>query len=264
MKINNYKLGSAAEAIIYPLLFEMLLIVIWLAEMFANPKLMNLGVKPGDWSHWYGIFFMPLLHDPHHYEHILNNSLPFLLLTAALFFYYRNIAWIVLLISWVGSGLIVWLFAEPGGVHIGMSGVIYALFGFLFLSGFFKNVLYLQVLTLGVSFLYGSMIWGIFPMDESISWEGHFGGMLFGVTLAVFFRKHGPERRKYQYEIEQEMGIEPPDFEGEYNARVEQLRLMQEELEQKQREALHFVYHITPSRPLEESEEKHEDGEGKP
>jgi len=255
VKTNNYKYGSAAESIVYPLLFVMLLIVIWLAEMFVDPKLVQYGVKPGDWDHWYGILFMPLLHDPHHYEHILNNSLPFLVLTAALFFYYRKLAWLVFITSWVGSGIVVWLFAREGTVHIGMSGVLYALFGFLFISGFFKQVRNLQVLSLGVCFLYGSMIWGIFPMDETISWEGHFAGFLIGVVLAVIFRKHGPERPKLQYEIEKEMGIEPPDFEGQWVAQqeqLEQLRLMQEELIRKQQEAMHVVYHIKPSPAREE------------
>ncbi len=231
------------------------MLVVWLAEMYVDPKLIHYGVKPGDWDHWYGIFFMPLLHDPNHYEHILNNSLPFLVLTAALFFYYRNIAWVVFLTSWIGSGIVVWLFARTGTVHIGMSGVLYALFGFLFISGFFKQVLQLQVVSLGVCFVYGSMIWGIFPMDETISWEGHFAGFLIGVTLAIIYRKHGPERRKFQYEIEKELGIEPPDFEGQYIAQQEQLRLMQEDLERRQQEALHVVYHIRPSQPQAERKE---------
>jgi membrane associated rhomboid family serine protease len=255
VKTSNYRYGSAAESIIYPLLIELMMLVAWWAEKVMGHSLVNLGVKPGEWSHWYGLFLMPLLHDPDNYEHILNNSIPFLILTCALFYYYRDIAWRVLGISWFGTGLLVWLFAEPGHVHIGMSGVLYALFGFLFISGFFKQVRNLQVLSLAVSFIYGSMIWGIFPNEQGISWEGHFAGLLIGVSLAVVFRKHGPVRKKFQYEIEHELGIEPPDFEGQWIQRQEeqeQLQRIQEELIQRQQQALHIVYHIKPQQAQEE------------
>ena len=38
-----------------------------------------------------------------------------------------------------------------------------------------------------VVFLYGSMVWGIFPIKEHISWEGHFSGGLAGIILAWWF-----------------------------------------------------------------------------
>jgi len=247
VKEKTYKYGSSAESILYPILIELLMLVFWWAEKVMGSPIVHMGLKPRDWSHWYGVLLMPLLHDPNHYEHILNNSIPFLLLTSALFYYYRDIAWKVLAVSWLGIGFLLLLFAKAGTLHIGMSGVLYALFGFLFVSGFFKQVRTLQVVSLAVSFIYGSMIWGIFPNDAGISWEGHFAGLLLGVSLAIVYRKHGPERKKFQYEIEQELGIDPPDFEGEWVARQEALRQIQEDFIQKQQEALHIVYHIRPS-----------------
>jgi hypothetical protein len=62
------------------------------------------------------------------------------------------------------------------------------------------------------------MIWGIFPMKEHVSWEGHLSGLVVGVVLALFTTgKKGPQAPKYQYEIEKELGIDPPDLEGEWN-----------------------------------------------
>lgn len=261
VKEKTYKYGTSAESILYPVLIELLMLVFWWGENVIGRSIVELGVKPGDWSHWYGIILMPLLHDPDHYEHILNNSIPFLLLSSALFYYYREIAWKVLGASWFGTGLIVLLFAKTGTLHIGMSGVLYALFGFLFISGFFKQVRNLQVLSLAVCFIYGSMIWGIFPNEAGISWEGHFAGLLIGVSLAIAYRKHGPERKKFQYEIEHELGIEPPDFEGEYIARQEALRQMQEDMIRQQQEALHIIYHIRPS---QDQAEKPADDSAKP
>lgn len=213
---------------------------------------------------------MPLLHDPYSVKHILNNSLPTYLLLAAVIYYYRDIALRVFLISWIGTGLIVWWVAQDNGsYHIGMSGVIYALFGFLFVSGFFRRILALQGISLAVIFVYGSMIWGIFPMEPSISWEGHFGGFVVGVCLAVAYRNHGPVRPKFQYEIEKELGIEPPDLEGIWLRNQEELAYRQY-LEQVYREQanqygptppMRVIYHITPSRKPEEGEKPQDDTE---
>jgi hypothetical protein len=96
----------------------------------------------------------------------------------------------------------------------------------LFTSGVLRKYLPLQALSLFIVFLYGSMIWGIFPTKERISWEGHLSGMIVGVVLAFIYRARGPQRPKYQYEIEKELGIEPPDLEGMY---LEKLRLQEEE-----------------------------------
>ena len=49
------------------------------------------------------------------------------------------------------------------------------------------------------------MIWGLFPTSEPISWEGHLSGFLAGAVVAFFYRKQGPERKKYQWEIDEEL-----------------------------------------------------------
>lgn len=35
-------------------------------------------------------------------------------------------------------------------------------------------------------FLYGGMLWYLFPIEDHISWEGHLGGFTTGFLLAVF------------------------------------------------------------------------------
>jgi membrane associated rhomboid family serine protease len=192
----------------------------------------ELGVMPKTMSGLKGIFFMPWIHSHHDFKHIINNSVPTFLLLTLLFYSYKEVATRVFLLSWILSGLMLWVFAKNNGAyHIGMSGVIYALAAFLFTSGVFRKYLPLQALSLFIVFLYGSMIWGIFPTEQHISWEGHLSGMLVGLFLAFYYRKKGPQRPKYQYELEKELGIEPPDLEGLY---WEKVRLA--ELEQKLKE----------------------------
>lgn len=272
MKTQKNEYGSTLEAILYPLLLTALMWAIFWAERVSGYDLVQLGVRPQQWESWKGVFFMPLLHSPNDIAHIVNNTFPTVFLFGALVYYYRRVAFRVLGISWLVVGLSVWWLAEDDNAyHIGMSGVIYALFGFLFVSGFFRGILRLQALTLIVVILYGSMVWGIFPQKANISWEGHLSGLFIGVVLAVYYRKKGPQRQKFQYEIEQEMGIEPPDLEGMYNARIaemEQRRLemerLREELARQREEGVRIVYHIRPSQPEHPKNEEPPTGEDTP
>ena len=63
----------------------------------------------------------------------------------------------------------------------------------------------LAAISLIIVFLYGSMIWGIFPTKEAISWEGHLSGFTAGILVAIFYRNDGPQRKKYQWEIDEEL-----------------------------------------------------------
>ena len=170
---------------------------------------------------------MPWIHAHDDYKHLLNNSIPTFLLITLLFYSYKKIALKVFFLSWIYTGLFLWIFAKNNGAyHIGMSGVIYSLATFLFTSGVLRKYLPLQALSLFIVFIYGSLIWGIFPTNSRISWEGHLMGFVVGIILAFYYRKEGPQRPKYDYEIEKELGIEPPDLEGIY---LEQQRIANEQ-----------------------------------
>jgi hypothetical protein len=147
------------------------------------------------------------------------------------------------------TGFFLWIYAEnTGSYHIGMSGVIYGLASFLFTSGVLRRYLPLQAISLFVVFVYGSMVWGLFPMEQRVSWEGHLMGFLSGIFLAFLFRKSGTQRPKFQYEIEQEMGIEPPDLEGIYMEKLRHQQAMEEE--QRRLSQGHFiVYDYKPTIP---------------
>lgn len=219
----------------------LVLVLMWLfywADFLFIYDFHQLGVVPKRVSGLLGILFMPWIHAHSDVKHILNNSVPAFLLLTLLFYSYKEIALKVFLLSWFLTGLLLWVFgANNGAHHIGMSGVIYSLAAFLFTSGVLRKYLPLQALSLFIVFLYGSMIWGIFPTKERISWEGHLSGMIVGLALAFLYRERGPQRPKYQYEIEKELGIEPPDLEGMY---LEKLRLQEEE-ERALEEALRNV-----------------------
>jgi hypothetical protein len=129
-------------------------------------------------------------------------------------YFYKEIALGVIGLVWFFTGFWVWLAARQDA-HIGASGLIYGLVCFLFFSGLLRKDTRLLAVSLLVTFLYGSMVWGILPVDQTISWESHLLGSVSGIFCAVYFRKLGPQRPKAQWELEEEMEKQFPSDENE-------------------------------------------------
>lgn len=203
------------KSFFYPLLFIIILWIIKGIELVFSMNLAEYGLYPLQVKGLVGILTSPFLHAD--LSHLFANSVPLLILGALLFYFYKKIAWPVLLLIYLITGIWVWTFARGGSVHIGASGVIYGLASFLFFSGIIRREKGLMVITLLVTFLYGGLIWGIFPQFfpvKRISWESHLMGLLAGLILAIYFRKSGPQRKMYEWENEEEEE-ENPDQAGE-------------------------------------------------
>jgi membrane associated rhomboid family serine protease len=126
-----------------------------------------------------GVLFAPFLHGS--LSHIVSNTLPMLVLTTVLFWMYRKIAVRVLLLSTIMGGLLVWLFGRTA-FHIGASGVIFALVGFLIASGIFRKKIKALLIAIAVFFLYGGVVWGVLPTQPGVSWESHLFGFISGIA----------------------------------------------------------------------------------
>ena len=61
-----------------------------------------------------------------------------------------------------------------------------------------------MVLSLIVVFLYGSLVWGLFPIQPQISWESHLLGSLAGSITAFYFRKEGPQAKRIKWNEDEE------------------------------------------------------------
>lgn len=189
--MEKNELKKILNALPVPLLLTLIAWGVFFLDRAENDGWYKWGVFPRTAEGLKGILFMPFLHDINDFSHIINNSLPFMFMGWALFYFYRGIAWKVLLFVWMAGGLWVWMFANPA-YHIGLSGVLYGLAFFLFFSGVFRRDKQLMALTLLVTFLYGSMIWGIFPYDIRISWQSHLFGALSGIIAAFYYKKSVP------------------------------------------------------------------------
>ena len=187
------------EVLLVPLGLMLSIWTVYMIELRLGINLNTWGIYPRTLRGLAGVLASPFIHGS--LGHLYNNTLPLVILTAALFYFYRPIAWKTLLLGILLSGLLTWAIGRPS-YHIGASGVIYLLASFIFFKGVFSRYYRLVALSLLVVFLYGGMIWYIFPIQDEISWEGHLGGALSGLLLAFALRADIPVTKKYAWEKE--------------------------------------------------------------
>lgn len=180
------------------------------------------GIYPGETKEIMGIFTSPLVHAD--WGHLFANTLPLLFLLWCLLYFYRDLGIGILFFIWIVSGILTFIIGKPGW-HIGASGIIYSLAFFLFLSGILRKYIPLVALSLLITFLYGSLVWNMFPQFASVttSWEGHLGGAVAGIAAAILFRHKGPQRPEPFINEEEEEEIEDniDKVEEEETARLE-------------------------------------------
>ena len=192
-------------SLIIPVLFIILLWIIKISEILLKIDLSFLGIFPLKAKGLIGIITAPLIHSD--FEHLTANSIPILILGTGLFYFYNKVALKVFGLSYIIANIWIW-FGARQAYHIGASGLVYSFASFLFFSGVIQKNIRLMAISLLVVFLYGSMIWGVLPIQPHISWESHLMGAIAGMVLAFYYRNYGPKRKKYSWEIEEELGIE--------------------------------------------------------
>ena len=105
---------------------------------------------------------------------------------------------------YLGPGIAVWLFAGAS-VHIGASGLVYGLVSYIFVAGVLRRDRRAIAASLLVSFLYGSLAWGVLPIKPEVSWETHLAAALIGLVLAIALRRLDiPPRKHYAWEDEKD------------------------------------------------------------
>lgn len=200
---DQFKFSNWMVAV--PLYFVLFLwIVLWI-ELKFDLYFTKYGLYPRTLKGLRGIIFSPFLHSG--VKHLFNNSIPLFVLMLSLFYFYRKIAFKILVIGTLLTGIFTWVIARPA-YHIGASGIVYLLFSYLLFSGLIRKYYRLVAVSLIVIFLYGGMIWYIFPIKEDMSWEGHLSGFISGLLLAIIYRKYGPQPFKYDWEEEDGMELE--------------------------------------------------------
>ena len=160
--------------------------MVFLFEKASQLSFARFGVYPRKLEGLVGVFMGPLIHGG--WAHISANSISILTLMSLLFYAYRKISKEVFTWIYFSSGVYVWIFARSS-YHIGASGVVYGLIGFIILAGILSKNIRLIAISLLVIMVNAGFLWGIFPLEEGISWESHLSGLIIGLILAVFFKK---------------------------------------------------------------------------
>jgi membrane associated rhomboid family serine protease len=195
-KEEKYKL---LNALIYPAVIVGMMGIIHFSQFVFDWNLSVYGIYPRRLSGLVGVLFTPFLHGD--FNHLFNNSISLLILGSSLFYFYKKISLKVFIWIYIMSGFWTWISARES-YHIGASGIIYGLFSFLLISGFLRKNLQLIGVSFFVVFVYGSMVWGIFPIKVHISYEGHLWGFIAGIILAIYYKKQGPQKIEHVWDEE--------------------------------------------------------------
>lgn len=194
------------DSIVWPLVIVVSIWVVFFINLRFGLDLNHYGMRPQEWRGLWGIFTMPFLHGD--FDHLFSNSIPLLLSMGFIFIYFDKERVSILVLNTLLTGIILLALGEQGSNHIGASGLVYAFIFFLVTHAIItwnKEMLGAAFLLI---FLYGSLIYGIFPeygriVGKNISWEGHLAGAISGVVFGFLYRKAGPQQAMF-FEEEQE------------------------------------------------------------
>lgn len=238
MKQSNEHFKFTNGVIIYPVFFVMCLWIVFWFEIRFGFDFTSYGIYPQKLSGLKGVIFSPFIHSG--IEHLYHNTIPLFVLSAGLFYFYRSIAWKIVILGILLSGVLTWLIGRPS-FHIGASGFIYVLVSFLFFKGIIAKHYRLIALSLLVVFLYGSMVWYVLPIKQGMSWEGHLSGLVVGIIFALIFNKEVPKPKKYRWE-EADYNEEEDEFLKHFDENGNFIETITNENENDEGESLKITY----------------------
>jgi len=186
------------KSVLVGLVFTALPWLVFGYEKWNNISLSEYGILPRNIAQFWGMFTSPFLHAD--VQHLISNTTPLFILTAFLHHFYRKFFGWVYLSIFLLSGFWTWIIGRPD-IHIGASGVVYGLTSYIFFSGAWSKNYKLAAISLLIVFLYGSIVWGVFPMERHVSWEAHLSGFVAGFIMSLYFKKQLPTRKKFDWEL---------------------------------------------------------------
>jgi membrane associated rhomboid family serine protease len=180
-------------------------LVLWLVQWLITALDLGpeyFGVRPRQLVGLIGIVCAPLVHGD--FAHLLSNSLPLIVAGTTMLYLYPQSSLRVLPAVYFGPGVAVWLLAA-GSSHVGASGIVYGLVGYIFVAGLIRKDRRAIAASLLVSFMYGALVWGVLPIKRGVSWETHLAAAIIGVTLAFALRGLDlMPRRRYSWEYDED------------------------------------------------------------
>jgi len=160
-------------------------IILWLIHiinMVLPVDLRQFGLRPRHISSLWRIFTSPFLHGG--FGHLMANSSALFVLTLVSLTLSRKLTFMAVMMIMILGGAFTWLFASSHTIHIGASGIIFGLIGFLIFTGIFRHEWKALVISLVVLIFYGGTLFSLLYYIPGISWSGHFFGFFSGIFAA--------------------------------------------------------------------------------
>ena len=163
-----------------------MLAAMWVFEVldFLVPGSLDyrFGLHSWDAQEPWTVLTAPFMHG--NFQHLIGNSLPFLVLGSLVAFSGLSRFLLTTLIVTVVSGAGIWFFSSPGTVTVGASGLVFGYFGYTVLRGVIERRTVDIVIMICVVLFYGTMIWGVLPQYPGVSWQAHLFGFIGGLLSA--------------------------------------------------------------------------------
>ena len=161
--------------------------LVYLVNFVLITDLRLYGLKPRSLDGLWGIALAPFLHVD--LDHLIANSgILFILLIVSLSYSRALTARALLIIIILGGGA-VWLLGMGGTIHIGASGVIFGLIGYMMSLGLFRRDWKALIISVLIAIIYGGALYSLLTFIPGISWTGHLFGFLSGVLAAWWTKK---------------------------------------------------------------------------
>jgi membrane associated rhomboid family serine protease len=158
--------------------------VMWVVEVIdaAGAHLDANGIHPRDPGTLPDIAFAPFLHAG--WGHLIGNTIPFLVLGAAIALSgLARVAAVTVIVALIG-GLGTWLIGPAHTNHIGASGLVFGFAAYLVARGIFSRRPLHLIAGVGVIAVYGATLAFSLVPHPGISWQGHLFGAVGGLVAA--------------------------------------------------------------------------------
>ena len=169
----------------YLLYFIGLLWLVFFIGIFT--PITNLGIIPRNIYGLPGIFFSPFIHGS--LPHLTTNTAALLAITGFLIYLEGGKTFFIMAGTAILGGAGTWIIGRGDSIHIGASGVIYGILGYLLSAGIFRRDLRSVAVSILVFLVYGGLVAGVLPSDSFVSWESHLCGFLSGIIIASFNKR---------------------------------------------------------------------------
>jgi membrane associated rhomboid family serine protease len=175
-------------------LFQYFDVLHWSMLTLLGPDLSNCSIRPHDTHAILAQFFGAFLHG--NFDHFLGNFTSLLVLSVLFILQFPRQWFKFWILQHLLSTIILWWLGTANSSHIGASLWVYSFCFFLITTG----VIHRDKASLSVMFMVfvwmGGFIWGLFPIDPKVSWEGHIAGSIAGIVLALSLGLRWKERRR--------------------------------------------------------------------